>query len=65
MEAEFVADSCAGMHRDWGGSDYVEFQECGSEAFEIAGVGEEREDFVDGAGEKMERSMEKVFMWVG
>ncbi len=52
VKAEFVADARAGMHGDWGGSDDVEFQECRSEAFEVVGVGEEGEDFVDGAGEE-------------
>ena len=52
VEAEFVLDARAGMHRDWRGSDDVEFQECRSEAFEVVGVGEEGEDFVDGAGEE-------------
>ena len=52
MEAEFVADVCAGVHHDRIGSDDLEFKEGRSEAFEIMGVGEEGEDFVDGAGEE-------------
>ncbi len=52
VEAKFVLDAGAGVHRDWGGSDDVEFQEGWSEALEIAGVGEEGEDVVDGAGEE-------------
>jgi len=52
VKAEFVADARARMHGDWGWRDDVEFEECGSEAFEVVGVGEEGEDFVDGAGEE-------------
>ena len=52
VKAEFVADARAGMHCDWSGSDDVEFEEGRSEAFEIVSVGEEGEDFVDGAGEE-------------
>jgi hypothetical protein len=52
VEAEFVADACAGMHGDGRGRDDVKFQEGWSEALKIAGVGEEREDVVDGAGKE-------------
>lgn len=52
VEAEFVADAGAGMHGDGRGRDDVKFEEYGSEALEIAGVGEEGEDFGDGAGEE-------------
>ena len=52
MEAEFVADVRAGLHHDGIGSDDLEFEEGGSEAFEVVGVGEEGENFVDGAGEE-------------
>ena len=52
METEFVADVGAGLHFDWVGSDDAKFQEGWSEAFEVVGVGEEGEDFVDGVGEK-------------
>ena len=52
VEVEFVADVRAGAHFDWVGSDDAEFEEGRSEAFEVVGVGEEGEDFVDGAGEE-------------
>jgi hypothetical protein len=52
VEAEFVADVCAGTHDDGVGSGHLEFEEGWSEAFEVVGVGEEGEDFVDGAGEE-------------
>ena len=52
VEAQFVADVRAGFHHDGVGSDDAEFEECRSEAFEIVGIGEEGEDFVDGAGEE-------------
>ena len=52
MEAEFVANARAGMHGDGRGRDDVKFEEGWSEAFEVAGVGEEGEDVVDGAGEE-------------
>ena len=52
MEAEFVAEVGAGFHHDGIGSDDLEFEEWRSEKFEIVGVGEEGEDFVDGAGEE-------------
>ena len=49
VEAEFVADVGAGAHDDGVGSDDLKFEEGRSEAFEVVGVGEEGEDFVDGA----------------
>jgi len=52
VDAEFVADVRAGFHHDGIGSDDLEFEEWRSEKLEIVGVGEEGEDFVDGAGEE-------------
>jgi len=52
VEAEFVADVGAGLHDDGVGRDDLKFEEGRSEAFEIVSVGEEGEDFVDGAGEE-------------
>lgn len=52
VEAESVADVRAGFHHDWIGRNDLEFEEGWSEAFEIVGVGEEGEHFVDGAGEE-------------
>ena len=52
VEAKLVADARAGLHFDGIRSDDVEFEEGRSEALEIVGVGEEGEDFVDGAGEE-------------
>ena len=52
VEAEFVADVCAGAHDDGVGRDDLKFEEGRSEAFEVVGVGEEGEDLVDGAGEE-------------
>jgi hypothetical protein len=52
VEAEFVADVRAGFHDDGVGSDDLKFEEGWSEAFEVVSVGEEWEDFVDGAGEE-------------
>ena len=52
VEAEFVADVRGAVHRDWIGRDDPEFEEGRSEAFEVVGVGEEMEDFVEGAWEE-------------
>jgi hypothetical protein len=52
VEMEFVADVRAGFHDDGIGRCDLEFEKWGSEAFEIVGVGEEGEDFIDGAGEE-------------
>lgn len=52
VEAEVVADVGTRFHHDGVGRDDVEFEEGRSEAFEIVGVGEKGEDFVDGAGEE-------------
>jgi hypothetical protein len=52
VEAEFVANVRAGLHHDGVGSDDFKFEEGGSEALEVVGVGEEGKDFVDGAGEE-------------
>jgi hypothetical protein len=52
VEAEFVAYVRAGLHHDGVGSDDLEFEEGWSETFEVVGVGEEGEDFLDGAGEE-------------
>lgn len=49
---EFVADVGAGFHDDGIRRCDLKFEEWRGEAFEIVSVGEEREDFVDGAGEE-------------
>lgn len=58
-EAELVVDEGSSFHGDGLRREDVEVKEGGRDAFEIAGVGEEREDFFSWAGDE-ERPFEMV-----
>jgi hypothetical protein len=68
-EAELVVDKGSGLHGDGARGEDAEVKEGGSDPFQIAGVGEEREDHFSGSGEeegafKMVEHLTSCFLFV-